>query len=468
MIVAHAEETGEIEEEEREMLYKVFDFADKEVADVMVPRPEVVALSIDLPPEECLAAAMEAPYTRYPVYRDSLDTVIGILHIRDLMREGNAQRRLRARSTWRRCCGRRTWCPRRRTSRRCSTTSGARRSTWPSSSTSTARREGIVTLEDLLEEIVGEIEDEFDLPDESVEKLADGRIRISGTFSVDDFNEQFDRAATRSTTTTRWRASSSASSAALPSPATRWRTTARTSPWSTSRARASSASRSSSRVGRSRFGRERGLTVSRALRRARCARRAAPGPRVTSSTRSRGSSSSGRSALRTAGWPPLPTQPGRADPQRVPEQDVSRHERAMQRQQVDELRRRVRTHAPRRCPATGLPAERSSAPSRCGAPRASRSAPAPTRRRRSAWRAPSRCGRASRRSGRCEPGSPRAPRRRRGTRGTARSLPAARAGRRGRSRRPPRGTRSRRPSSTPRGRQSSARARARSCGRPSA
>jgi putative hemolysin len=51
--------------------------------------------------------------------------------------------------------------------------------------------EGIVTLEDLLEEIVGEIEDEFDLPDESVERLADGRMRIDGTFPIDDFNEQF-------------------------------------------------------------------------------------------------------------------------------------------------------------------------------------------------------------------------------------------------------------------------------------
>jgi putative hemolysin len=51
--------------------------------------------------------------------------------------------------------------------------------------------EGIATLEDLLEEIVGEIEDEFDLPDESVEHLEDGRVRVHGTFSVDDFNEQF-------------------------------------------------------------------------------------------------------------------------------------------------------------------------------------------------------------------------------------------------------------------------------------
>jgi len=52
---------------------------------------------------------------------------------------------------------------------------------------------GIVTLEDLLEEIVGEIEDEYDLPDESVEQLENGRIRIDGTFPIDDFNEQFRR-----------------------------------------------------------------------------------------------------------------------------------------------------------------------------------------------------------------------------------------------------------------------------------
>jgi putative hemolysin len=53
--------------------------------------------------------------------------------------------------------------------------------------------EGIVTLEDLLEEIVGEIEDEFDLPDETVERVDDDTIRIDGTFPIDDFNEQFAR-----------------------------------------------------------------------------------------------------------------------------------------------------------------------------------------------------------------------------------------------------------------------------------
>jgi CBS domain containing-hemolysin-like protein len=51
--------------------------------------------------------------------------------------------------------------------------------------------EGIVTLEDLLEEIVGEIEDEFDLPDETVERVDDDTVRIDGTFTIDDFNERF-------------------------------------------------------------------------------------------------------------------------------------------------------------------------------------------------------------------------------------------------------------------------------------
>jgi putative hemolysin len=52
--------------------------------------------------------------------------------------------------------------------------------------------EGIVTLEDLLEEIVGEIEDEFDLPDESIERVDERTIRVDGTFPIDDFNEQFE------------------------------------------------------------------------------------------------------------------------------------------------------------------------------------------------------------------------------------------------------------------------------------
>jgi putative hemolysin len=189
MMVAAAEDTGAIEEEEEEMLYKVFDFADKEVHEVMVPRPEVVALSIDLPPVECLAAVIDSPYTRYPVYRGSLDDIVGVLHVRDLfkalyeqgidnvdvaelVREAHVVPETKDLAAM--------LAEFRRANQHMAIVVDEYGSF-----------EGLVTLEDLLEEIVGEIEDEYDLPDESVERLADGRIRIDGTFPIDDFNEQF-------------------------------------------------------------------------------------------------------------------------------------------------------------------------------------------------------------------------------------------------------------------------------------
>jgi putative hemolysin len=189
MLLSSSAEQGEIEHEEQEMLYKVFDFADKEVADVMVPRPEVVAISIDLPAEEALKAVLESPYTRYPVYRESLDDIVGVLHIRDLIVALNDDglssvdveslirpaymvpetKDLGALLT-----------EFRRTNQHMAIVIDEYGS-----------MEGIVTLEDLLEEIVGEIEDEFDLPDETVERIDDDTVRIDGTFPIDDFNERF-------------------------------------------------------------------------------------------------------------------------------------------------------------------------------------------------------------------------------------------------------------------------------------
>jgi putative hemolysin len=190
MLLSRSSEVGEIEHEEREMLYKVFDFADKEVADVMVPRPEVVALSIDLPPAECLQAAMEAPYTRYPVYRGSLDEIVGILHVRDLFREANRAGgidKVDIASLIRPA----HIVP--ETKDLAALLHDFRRTKEHMAIVvdEYGAMEGIVTLEDLLEEIVGEIEDEFDLPDESVERVGEDRVRVDGTFPIDDFNEQF-------------------------------------------------------------------------------------------------------------------------------------------------------------------------------------------------------------------------------------------------------------------------------------
>ena len=189
LIVAEAEDTGVIQEAEEEMLYKVFDFADKEAHEVMVPRPEVVALSVDLPPVECLASLIDSPYTRYPVYRGSLDDVLGILHVRDLFSAlyDRGIENVDVESLVRPVM----FVP--ETKDLAALLAEFRKANQHLAVVvdEYGAFEGIVTLEDLLEEIVGEIEDEYDLPDESVERLDDGRIRIDGTFPIDDFNEQF-------------------------------------------------------------------------------------------------------------------------------------------------------------------------------------------------------------------------------------------------------------------------------------
>jgi len=187
--VAAAEDVGEIETAEEEMLYKVFDFAEKEAADVMVPRPDVVALSVALPPEQALAIVLDSPYTRYPVFRDSLDDILGILHVRALFSALND-----------RTVGSVAISELLRPAYVVPETKdlGALLAEFRKTNLHMAvvvdeygATAGIVTLEDLLEEIVGDIEDEFDLPDESVERVSETVIRIDGSFTIDDFNEQF-------------------------------------------------------------------------------------------------------------------------------------------------------------------------------------------------------------------------------------------------------------------------------------
>ncbi len=189
MLLDASKQHGEIEQEEQEMLYKVFDFADKEASDVMVPRPDVVGISVEMPPEEALRAVLDSPYTRYPVFRESLDDILGILHVRDLVSAMNdrgiadvqLEELLRPAYV----------VPKTKDL-------GALLAEFRRQNQHLAvvvdeygSMQGIVTLEDLLEEIVGDIEDEFDLPDESVERIDERTVRIDGTFPIDDFNEQF-------------------------------------------------------------------------------------------------------------------------------------------------------------------------------------------------------------------------------------------------------------------------------------
>jgi putative hemolysin len=189
MLLSSSAEQGEIERGEQEMVTRVFDFADKEVTDVMVARPEVVALSVNLPPEEALQAVLDSPYTRYPVYRETLDDIVGVLHVRDLigaLHDGTLpgvrlEEMLRPAIVVPETKDLAALLAEfRRTQQHLAVVINEY-----------GTMEGIVTLEDLVEEIVGEIEDEFDVPDESVERVDEDTVRVDGTLNIDDFNEQF-------------------------------------------------------------------------------------------------------------------------------------------------------------------------------------------------------------------------------------------------------------------------------------
>jgi CBS domain containing-hemolysin-like protein len=164
-------------------------FGDKDVADVMVPRPEVVAISAELPPEEALAAVLDSPYTRYPVYAESLDDIIGVLHVRDLFTavhdRGLASVRLAeiVRSAY--------IVP--ETKDLASLLQEFRKTNnhFAVVVDEYGGMAGICTLEDLLEEIVGEIEDEFDVAEVQIEQLDDDTYRIDGMYPIDEFNERF-------------------------------------------------------------------------------------------------------------------------------------------------------------------------------------------------------------------------------------------------------------------------------------
>ncbi|HWX09787.1 MAG TPA: hemolysin family protein, partial [Gaiellaceae bacterium] len=189
MLLTRSTLHGEIEQEERGMIEKVFDFADKDAADVMVPRPEVVALASTMPPEEALGAVLDSPYTRYPVYRDTLDDVIGILHVRDLF-AAMVERGIAAVALEDLL----------RPAHIVPETKDLASLLQEFRRTSThfavvvdeyGAMAGILTLEDLIEEIVGEIEDEFDIPEVQIEQIDEDTYRISGMFPIEEFNERF-------------------------------------------------------------------------------------------------------------------------------------------------------------------------------------------------------------------------------------------------------------------------------------
>ena len=189
MLVSRSTREGEIELDEQQMIDKVFVFGDKEAADVMVAKPDVTAISVDMPPEKALETVLDHPYTRYPVFRHGLDDIVGVLHVRDLftaihdrgLADVELEHLLRPAYV----------VP--ETKDLASLLGDFRRTKnhFAIVVDEYGAMAGVCTLEDLIEEIVGEIEDEFDVPEEAIEQVDDDTWRLDGRFPIDEFNERF-------------------------------------------------------------------------------------------------------------------------------------------------------------------------------------------------------------------------------------------------------------------------------------
>jgi putative hemolysin len=189
MLVSRSTREGEIEVGEQQMIDKVFVFGDKDAADVMVAKPDVTAVSVDMAAERALETVLDHPYTRYPVYRETLDDVVGVLHVRDLFTaihdRGLADLHLAdlLRPAY--------VVP--ETKDLASLLQEFRKTNnhFAVVVDEYGALAGICTLEDLIEEIVGEIEDEFDVPEEPIVQVDEDTWRMDGRFPIDEFNERF-------------------------------------------------------------------------------------------------------------------------------------------------------------------------------------------------------------------------------------------------------------------------------------
>jgi putative hemolysin len=175
-----------LSQDEREIVADVFDAGKRQLREVLLPRTEVEFVSADTPLSEAARLAASVPYSRLPVYRDSYDNVIGFVHIRDLLDPARSGRPLTVGQVARHV----KFLPISKT---------------VLTSLSEMRRErahlaivideyggtaGIVTLEDLVEELIGDIRDEYDVTDSEPRRLRGGEVEVDGLLNLHEFAEQ--------------------------------------------------------------------------------------------------------------------------------------------------------------------------------------------------------------------------------------------------------------------------------------
>ncbi len=177
---------GIFEETKADLLHGVFEFADTTVKEVMVPKPKFSGIEINTPPDRVLKFIAEKGFSRYPVYRENLDNIVGILFNKDVFRTIESGRPLNIRELLRPPY----FVPNTIKISRLLREMQRRKVHIAIVVDEHGDVDGLVTIEDILEEIVGEIEDEYDVEKEGlVERLRDGTMIIDAAASLRDLED---------------------------------------------------------------------------------------------------------------------------------------------------------------------------------------------------------------------------------------------------------------------------------------
>jgi Mg2+/Co2+ transporter CorB len=179
---------GLVESRDRWMLGGVLDLAQLDVSEVMVHRKSIAVIDADLPPAEVLAEALKSPHTRLPLFREDPENIVGVLHVKDLL-QAIADARGEIDRVDIAGLAREPWFVPETTSLKDQLAAFLKRKThFALVVDEYGALEGLVTLEDILEEIVGEIEDEYDIDVADLKPGPDGSVSVDGSVTIRELN----------------------------------------------------------------------------------------------------------------------------------------------------------------------------------------------------------------------------------------------------------------------------------------
>ena len=184
--VAHEE--GEIEREERALIHSIIEFGDTVVREVMVPRPDMVTVAAGTTVNDVLEIAMAAGYSRIPAYEQNIDDISGIVYVKDLFRAKDEAADRPVRDFLRQP----HFTPESKRVSELMREMQAEKFHMAIVVDESGGTAGLATLEDLIEELVGEIVDEYDVDEPSIEPMPGGDVRVNGRMPIDEVNELTD------------------------------------------------------------------------------------------------------------------------------------------------------------------------------------------------------------------------------------------------------------------------------------